>query len=198
MRLFSRLFNGLCLALSLIGTYSAYAQDDTVKTLTSTFEVSINQRANPGDDPYSVIGILTMNVDQNGGFTGTITAAKDSMGNAYPSVLFRGKSRSIDLSGPASLNVSGQIVGRAISLAIQLPDNKYIFGSGVSRDDLTKMPAGDISGIIGGSAVTSDSGETGDWLVKIKIEQVPCPPNCVSISGSSCIVCVKITVEIAF
>lgn len=150
------------LGIGVVMPGSANAQTSPTKTVRGPFEVVISHRGNPFETPLALVGMLTLNVDPSGSFTGVLTTGKDKDGNDLPAILFHGPNLPPDPSSANSYNVYGQITGRSVSILFDLGNNKYIIGSGVSKADLSAADTGDLS-FAGGAAVGTDSGDSGDW-----------------------------------
>ena len=131
------------------------------KTVRGPFEVVISRRGNPAETPIALAGMLDLNVDGSGNFTGLLTRGKDHNGNSLPGVLFSGMSLKPDPTGAENYAVYGQITGRSVSILFDLGNAKYIIGSGVSKDDV--MTSGSELTFAGGTAIGPQGGDSGDW-----------------------------------
>jgi len=151
------------LAVGVWTPVSARAEDpqSPKKKISGPFEVVISRRGNPSDTPLALAGMLTLNVDASGGFTGDLTKGKDRFGHDLPGVLFRGYNLHPDPTAADSYKVYGQITGRSISILFDLGNGQYIIGSGASKSDI-RASDGELS-IGGGAAVGPFGGDQGDW-----------------------------------
>src|SRR6185436_15645845 len=133
--------NLIALAISLaLPNMSAFAEDAPQKKttrLTAPLEVSISKRGPQGGDPIAIIGLMQIDIQPDGLFTGTVTRIKRDDGEMLPAVLFYGSSLTPDVTGPKELSVTGSVNGNQISFAFDFGlgedgNHKAIAGIGVT------------------------------------------------------------------
>jgi hypothetical protein len=147
---------------SLLALPMIVSAQDSPQVCQFPFEATVRQGQSAGT---SLIGDMTLNIDPDGAFTGTL------------------------VTSDAEIPVSGQIVGRAISLVMELAPvtqesaGSYIFGTGAARDPILGDP--NCGGPLGGTFAGPGLDDMGTW---IKVEV------CVIFSdGSGVCVSVEIT-----
>jgi hypothetical protein len=148
-------------ALMGIGLLS-FMQAQNTHTCSSVFEFSVSSGPSA---PLTLAGILTMNFDASGAFTGTLE------GYEGPLVI----NGTIRL--PNSLPVIGQANGHAITMLIKLSDKQTVFGSGAAEADFSTCD-GTILGAMGGPAVGPQVGDSGDWLRRCPKGYMGRPSEC--------------------
>lgn len=99
------------------------------------FEFAVRQGPSAG---LSISGVLTLVLEASG------TVSRGVM---------------TDEEGNELATATGQVTGRAISLAFTLPDGRVLYGTGTSRGDL-RMGAFEL----GGPLVGPEPGDAGDWI----------------------------------
>jgi hypothetical protein len=105
------------------------------------FEATVLQGQSKGT---SVSGDMTLNIDQDGGFTGTLVRTDKT-----------------------EVPVSGQITGRAINLVMELARvtddsaGSYVYGTGVALNPIMGDP--DCGGPLGGTFAGPKSNDLGSW-----------------------------------
>src|SRR5579864_6113781 len=97
------------LAIGVLMPGNANAQTSSTKTVRGPFEVVISHRGDPFETPLALAGMLTLNVDASGSFTGVLKTGKDKQGNDLHAILFHGPNLPPDPSSADSYNVYGQI-----------------------------------------------------------------------------------------
>lgn len=118
-------------------------------TCSWTFDATIREGPNMG---VIMAGDLTISIDGDGALTGML-AMQD------------GK----------SVNVAGQVVGRAINLAIEAQpasdgtQGMYIFGTGTAWQPIS--PDMNCGGTLGGTFSGPQPGDIGDWLGCVKVKR---------------------------
>lgn len=144
---------GLVLALAvptlLAGNRTNPRAQDTPVTCVWNFEATVRQGPNTGTN---LMGDLTIAIDKDGAFTGTLAAQNNQ-----------------------SINVVGQAMGYAVNLGLELQapasDKKgmYIFGTGTAWQKISADT--NCGGNLGGTFAGPQPGDLGDWVVCVKIKR---------------------------
>ncbi len=147
LKLFSSAILLLALALFWPQTSPTQAQGSSSHTCSVAFEFGVT--GGPST-PLTLQGILKMNIQASGAFTGTLEGVDGKL-------VTKGKANL-----PRRLSVIGQANGHAINMLIKLPGNQTVFGSGAAEANLSTCN-GQIKGVMGGAAVGPKVGDQGDW-----------------------------------
>lgn len=115
--------------------------------------VTIHEGPSAASGPVTLSGKLKVKIDPDGGFTGALTPP-----DGQSSIVFG----NLQVEDPTRISVVGQINGRAFNLVLDLGNGKNIYGSGTSKNDLSKVRD---AGGIGGAAVGPESGDRDDWIL---------------------------------
>jgi hypothetical protein len=132
----------------------------------SNFELTVHRRGNPAAEPFAVIGMLTLQIEKSGRFTGEITPSLTETDEEKDAVIFRGTDLSPDPTASTRLDVVGQLRGVAINMIIYLGDGTRIFAVGTAEQEfsISKQGGAEALGVIGGPATGPESGDSGDWI----------------------------------
>ena len=124
------LFVLISLLAVILAAQSANAQGSY--ECTGDFEATVHQGVDAG---WSLVGELTLSVDDSGAAEGVLT-----------------------LQDGQTVVAAGQVNGRAINLVFTVSENTYIFGVGTSLNDFSTCDS-----IVGGPLVGPNPGDSGDW-----------------------------------
>lgn len=123
-------------------------------TCTLDFEATVRVGPNAGK---TLIGILTVEIDEHGALSGSLT------GNSL-----------LTDEEDQTVPVVGQATGRAVNLAFELQKSEgertpgiFLFGTGTAAHPISS--ATQCGGAMGGTFAGPEAGDIGDWLVCIGI-----------------------------
>ena len=133
------------LLVTLVGAGQFSTSAQTTIECAGPFEASIYQGP---DADTSFHGTLALTIEESGSTTGTFT-----------------------LGDGTAVNVTGQIMGRAVSLVFDMGNDDFIFGTGASLNSFDGCNT-----YAGGPLVGPSGGSSGDWALglgdyEVKVKQ---------------------------
>jgi hypothetical protein len=152
--------------LLVVSCLSFSAASNDSQQLKAFFQATIRQGPDAGLVAY---GVLTLHVDPgDGNFTGTLTPAVSlETGLPFPTVLFTQKGGSFTPvpDGPTEIEVRGTMHGHAINLIMLnvAGAGQDVVGVGTMENTLKEWLQGKGPGVVAGSAVGPEPGDSGDW-----------------------------------